>query len=218
VESHDDVFCKMLERMIDDMAIINGEQLDVAITACCHAKNSRVKQGGRTAFMAAFGRVPTLPGELLSDESSAQTYYNITQKQALAYAEEARVSALRSAADLEGDQAIRTAVLRKATHMKELWPEPGQPVCVWREQSGRKRQNKTASAGFRPATFCYWDPGTEGRGQQALAWVRCGSRTLAVAREQLRPAVGYEHWSPDRRAWQELRAAQADLAKHAETQ
>ena len=51
---------------------------------------------------------------------------------------------------------------------------------------------------------------------QALAWIRCGSRTLSVAREQLRPAYGYEHWSPDRKAWQELRAAQIDLANHTE--
>ena len=219
VESHDDVFCTMLERMIDDMAIVNGEQLDVAITACCHAKNSRVKQGGRTAFMAAFGRVPTLPAELLSDEasSSAAVFANMSQRQALAFSEEARVSALRVAADLEGNQLIRTAVLRKATHMREFDPEPGQTVCIWREQSGRKRQSKTSSAGYRPATFCLWDPGTEGRGQKAMAWVRCGSRTLAVAREQIRPAYGYEHWTPDRQAWQELRAAQVDLARHAES-
>ena len=190
IESHDDVFCTMLERVIDDMAVINGEQLDVAIVACAHAKNSRVKQGGRTAFQAAFGRIPALPGELLSDEgsSSAAVWHNISQRQALAYAEEARVSALRAAADIEGDQAIRTAVLRKATHMREFDPEPGQAVCIWREQSGKKRHGKTMAAGFRPATFCLWDPGSEGRGAKAIAWVRCGTLTLAVAREQMRPA------------------------------
>ena len=214
-ESHNNIFRAMLEKVIDHLAIYDTNQLDVAITAVAHAKNSNVKQAGRTAFQAAFGRVPALPGELLSDTSSAQTWDNMTQHQALAFAEESRVAALRALADVEGDKQIRLGILRKPVMRKEFDPQPGQPVCIWRER-GRRRAGKTAIEGFRPAVFAMWDPGTDGRAPGENAWVRSGGATLMVSREQLRPAVGYENWAPDTRAWKQLRRAQRDLDQYAE--
>ena len=63
----------MFERVIDHLAVHEKQQMEIAIAMVAHAKNSHVKQHGRTAFQAAFGRVPMLRGELMSDTTNLQT-------------------------------------------------------------------------------------------------------------------------------------------------
>ena len=63
----------------------------------------------------------------------------------LRFAEEARVTALREAANIEGSNAIKTAILRKTTAMKEYEPQPGHRVGVWSD-TGRKRGGKVSKS------------------------------------------------------------------------
>ena len=87
-ESHNAAFRMILERVIDEKAVIDARAMDLAILSALHAKNSHVKQAGRTAYQAAFGRVPRIPGELLDHtESSPATWEATSRSQALAMAE-----------------------------------------------------------------------------------------------------------------------------------
>ena len=83
------------------MAAFTPEQLDICAHMTCHAKHLACRRGGRNAYMAAFGRIPRLPGDLLADGSNAAVWDNVTQDDALRFADEARVTALREAANIE---------------------------------------------------------------------------------------------------------------------
>ena len=129
-ESHIAIWKRIFERVVDFMAASTPDEIDVCVLATSHAKHLARRRGGRNAYTASFGRVPRLPGDLLADGSSAAVWENISQDAALRYAEEARVTALREAANVEGDNAIKAAILRKTTAMKEFDPQPAQRVAV----------------------------------------------------------------------------------------
>ena len=50
IERHNAVWREAFERVVDQHAVDTDEQIDIAITATCHGKNSIVKQYGRTPY------------------------------------------------------------------------------------------------------------------------------------------------------------------------
>ncbi|CAK0860302.1 unnamed protein product, partial [Prorocentrum cordatum] len=71
------------------------------------------------AHFAAFGRVPTLPAELLADATSAKYFRNVTQDQMLARGERCRIEAANATADREAGEALRAPLLRRPVNCKE---------------------------------------------------------------------------------------------------
>ncbi|CAK0894981.1 unnamed protein product [Prorocentrum cordatum] len=211
-ESGNYAWRRVFEKVIDVILPTMPEHVDLAIISTSHAVNQSVRRAGRTAYAAAFGRVPTLPTELLADTTSAEFWHNCTQDEMLAYGERCRIEALKAIADLEADEALRTSILRQPVNRKEYDFLSGQRVAAWGEH-GRKRRGKTPVAGYRPGIFCFWDSGTNGYGEGESAWLRIGHRTVQVAREHIRPAVGFEGWTPSEEDLKELKTAEQDLAK-----
>ncbi|CAK0793116.1 unnamed protein product [Prorocentrum cordatum] len=211
-ESGNYAWRRVFEKVIDVILPTMPEHVDLAIISTSHAVNQSVRRAGRTAYAAAFGRVPTLPTELLADTTSAEFWHNCTQDEMLAYGERCRIEALKAIADLEADEALRTSILRQPVNRKEYDFLSGQRVAAWGEH-GRKRRGKTPVAGYRPGIFCFWDSGTNGYGEGESAWLRIGHRTVQVAREHMRPAVGFEGWTPSEEDLKELKTAEQDLAK-----
>ncbi|CAK0901104.1 unnamed protein product [Prorocentrum cordatum] len=211
-ESGNYAWRRVFEKVIDVILPTMPEHVDLAIISTSHAVNQSVRRAGRTAYAAAFGRVPTLPTELLADTTSAEFWHNCTQDEMLAYGERCRIEALKAIADLEADEALRTSIFRQPVNRKEYDFLSGQRVAAWGEH-GRKRRGKTPVAGYRPGIFCFWDSGTNGYGEGESAWLRIGHRTVQVAREHIRPAVGFEGWTPSEEDLKELKTAEQDLAK-----
>ncbi|CAK0885511.1 unnamed protein product [Prorocentrum cordatum] len=211
-ESGNYAWRRVFEKVIDVILPTMPEHVDLAIISTSHAVNQSVRRAGRTAYAAAFGRVPTLPTELLADTTSAEFWHNCTQDEMLAYGERCRIEALKAIADLEADEALRTSILRQPVNRKEYDFLSRQRVAAWGEH-GRKRRGKTPVAGYRPGIFCFWDSGTNGYGKGESAWLRIGHRTVQVAREHIRPAVGFEGWTPSEEDLKELKTAEQDLAK-----
>ncbi|CAK0893621.1 unnamed protein product [Prorocentrum cordatum] len=211
-ESGNYAWRRVFEKVIDVILPTMPEHVDLAIISTSHAVNQSVRRAGRTAYAAAFGRAPALPTELLADTTSAEFWHNCTQDEMLAYGERCRIEALKAIADLEADQALRTSILRQPVNRKECDFLSGQRVAAWGEH-GRKRRGKTPVAGYRPGIFCFWDSGTNGYGEGESAWLRNGHRTVQVAREHMRPAVGFEGWTPSEEDLKELKTAEQDLAK-----
>ncbi|CAK0884583.1 unnamed protein product [Prorocentrum cordatum] len=211
-ESGNYAWRRVFEKVIDVILPTMPEHVDLAIISTSHAVNQSVRRAGRTAYAAAFGRVPTLPTELLADTTSAEFWHNCTQDEMLAYGERCRIEALKAIADLEADEALRTSILRQPVNRKEYDFLSGQRAAAWGEH-GRKRRGKTPVAGYRPGIFCFWDSGTNGYGEGESAWLRIGHRTVQVAREHIRPAVGFEGWTPSEEDLKELKTAEQDLAK-----
>ncbi|CAK0896986.1 unnamed protein product, partial [Prorocentrum cordatum] len=211
-ESGNYAWRRVFEKVIDVILPTMPEHVDLAIISTSHAVNQSVRRAGRTAYAAAFGRVPTLPTELLADTTSAEFWHNCTQDEMLAYGERCRIEALKAIADLEADEALRTSILRQPVNRKEYDFLSGQRVAAWGEH-GRKRRGKTPVAGHRPGIFCFWDSGTNGYGEGESAWLRIGHRAVQVAREHIRPAIGFEGWTPSEEDLEELKTAEQDLAK-----
>ena len=60
----------VLEKLMNDHAVDDLDRLDYVLTGALHAINSFVTVKGRSPYQAVYGRVPRIPGGLLTDEGS----------------------------------------------------------------------------------------------------------------------------------------------------
>eukprot|EP00971_Amphidinium_carterae_P100221 1982114-Amphidinium_carterae.1 len=67
VERHNAVLRTALLKLIDEQGVARGSDMDPAIAAATHAKNHLMRKADVSPFVAAFGRIPRIPGELLAD-------------------------------------------------------------------------------------------------------------------------------------------------------
>ena len=114
-------------------------------------------------------------------------------------AEVVRAEAMKTLHNLDTNQHLRRALLRKtrATRVADLLP--GQKCAYWRWQ--RRGPKKRGS--WIIGRFLSWDPSHVGK----QAWIRTGSTTTLVTAEQLRAAFGFEDWSPNEQDVQALKDA-----------
>ncbi|CAK9030852.1 Pentatricopeptide repeat-containing protein [Durusdinium trenchii] len=81
IERHNAVFRSLMERIIDYRAITGREQMYYTTTAAAFAKNSCTWSAGRPPYVAAFGRIPRMGIELLSDPHGLVTGQTRAQAQ-----------------------------------------------------------------------------------------------------------------------------------------
>ena len=109
-----------------------------------------------------------------------------------------RAEAQKAAAQVNVDQHVRRALLRKTAHMNPHEVQdiaPGAKCAVWRSQL----RGKGPKIG-RLVTF-----------DGSCAWVQLGTQTVKVDRNQLRPAYGFESWAPGADDIQALKYAEKNL-------
>ena len=149
-----------------------------------HALNSSTFTHGRSAFQATFGRVPRIPGGILTDDHALAT----SPDQAMIKAEVIRNEAIKALADLNVSSHLRRAMLRKTVKTRVPDLLPGQPCAFWRwNRRGPKKRGS-----WTMARFLSWDPSSPGK----LAWLRCGSTTTLVSAEQLRSTLRLRELEP----------------------
>ena len=202
VERRNAVFRLILEKLIDQFGAQEVDQCPTLIMAACHALNSGIRTHGRSAYQAVFGREPRLPDSIFNDPMTLSSSTPIAQLENYDpnfKAEVIRAEALKTLHDLDASQHLRRALLRKtrATRVADLLP--GQKCAFWRWQ--RRGPKKRGS--WIIGRFLSWDPSYVGK----QAWIRTGSTTTLVTAEQLRPAFGFEQWSPDEQDVQALKDA-----------
>ena len=170
IERKNAVFRSVLERLIDQNGVTDKDQLDLCLSAAIWAVNSSVHTRGRSSMQAVFGKLPRLPGDLLSDSAALATsdYHLLT--------EQLRSQACQAVSEMSASSIIRRALLRKTATSRARVDEllPGAMVAYWRwnlKARGRKR------GGY-------------------IAWVQSGGSLVRVTHEQLRPAIGIETWTP----------------------
>ena len=189
IERHNATLRSILERVIDAQAVSGPEQLDLAITAACFAKNSGTWSSGRPPYIAAFGRIPRHGLNLLSDQHGLVFGGSREHQQQLA--DVLRAEAQQQMASMAVDSSFRRALLKKTQDQAaRLCPDQapiGSIVAYWRwtARSGKKR------GGYRLARLLGKDP--DGKSY----WLQSGTNTIKVAQHQLRLAYGFEQWEPD---------------------
>ena len=198
----------ILEKLIDQWAVLDLEQFNRILPLAIHAMNSFTFTRGRTAYQAVFGRIPRLPGGLFTDDNSLASSPSTLNEpnNMMAKAEMIRAEAQKHLIDLNISQQLKRAMLRKtrATNYAEL--QPGQPCAYWRWQ----RRGPKKRGAWVLSRFLAWDPSSPTK----LAWVRSGNTSILVTAEQLRTAVGFENWAPTAEDVKALKDATRSFGDH----
>ncbi|CAE7356139.1 RE2 [Symbiodinium sp. CCMP2592] len=175
------VYREVLNRVVDSMAAATPEDLEMAVDATTHAINSMPRSRGLSAYAIVFGRIPRVPAELLTDDSSLAANIPLEEhnRHTIVYRAEAQKAAAQVNVDIS----------------------PGAKCAVWRSQLRGKGPRKRGGYVIgRLVTF-------DGH----CAWVQLGTQTVKVDRNQLRPAYGFEAWSPTDEDIKALKNAEANL-------
>ena len=190
VERRNSILRCVLEKLVDQFAITDVESLDKILPLALHAVNSSTFTRGRTAYQAVFGRIPRLPGGLFTDDFAiTSSPSNIDDSDnLLAKAEIIRSEAQKHLIDLNCNQQLRRALLRRTRITKFADIQPGQPCAFWRWQ----RRGQRKRGGWVLSRFLGWDPSAPTK----LAWVQSGNTTVLISAEQLRTSTGFEKWTP----------------------
>ena len=190
------------EKVVDQFAAVTDDEIDDAIVQTTHGKHLTVKQYGRSAYQAAFGRAPRVPGELGGDPHSLIVASNMEDD---GHWEDARtLSSRRAIMDWNINDEIRRSILKKVQAAGADDFRVGLKVAYWREHVVRGRKRK----GYVLYIFAGYDGGLRGRGENNNAWVVSGGRHIQVSRRQLRRAVGFETWTPSKEDINALRRAE----------
>jgi len=215
IERHNHTWRSMLEKVVDTLAIITDEYLDLAAVQVNNAKNMLVRRCGRSPVMALFGRMPRVPGILLTDEANAHTFANISQNERLYISDLCRVESIKAFAEVEASSALKESVNNQASYVSHTY-SPGDPVMFWRSQSrrGLKRRpgdkNSTSRPGFLKGTFVCQQPSESGMHNFQI-WHN--GRVYLCVPTQCRPAFGFETWTPSAEDLSNLKSAEAAIRK-----
>lgn len=185
IERHNATMRDLMERIIDSQAVAGKENMRLAAVAATFAKNSATWSSGRPPFIAAFGRIPRIGLNLLSDEHGLVT--GQTRDEAQRLADALRIEAQQHLAAMSIDSTFRRALLRKTAPQPQLDVPAGSVVAYWRwtARSGKKR------GGYKLGRLLGQDP--NGRSY----WIQSGTNSIRVGAHQLRTARGFEAWCPD---------------------
>ncbi len=205
VERHNSTLRSILERIVDSRGVTDEFHMKIAITAALFGKNACAWTHGRPPFIAALGRIPPFGTDLLSDPRAL--VMGSTAAEAQRTADLMRAEAQKQMAAMAIDSSVRRALLKKTEPQQALDVEPGGIVAYWRwtARSHKKR------GGFKLGRLLGRDP--DGKS----IWVQSGGSSIKVAPHQLRQALGFEQWVPDKEDLQSLRDAATNL-QHGEVE
>ena len=198
VERRNAVLRTVIERLVDNHGVVDGEGIDFVLIAATQAINSTTATKGRSPYQATFGKLPRFPGDLFGDDHA------LTVGERYLMAEQLRVQALHAINEMRASQTIRRAILRKTPPNKAEAQQilPGSLAAYWRwskKASGRKR------GGYALGRLVQHDTTNN------TAWLQTGGSLVQVTYEQLRPAFGLEGWVPSQDDIKSLKDAKTRL-------
>ncbi|CAK9042996.1 Integrase catalytic domain-containing protein (Fragment), partial [Durusdinium trenchii] len=194
----------LAERLIDQNGTITRHQLNHALTAVLFSMNTSTYSYGRSPSQAVFGRVPRPIGDLISDQQALAMSPQVNPELLGLQPELLRAEALTALAQFSASQAVRRSLLRKTCNQQDLSHlQPGQAVAYWR-QAGKARQHKRGA--WQLSRFLAWDP------DRKSAWLQVGKHSIRVGTTQLRPAAGWENWTPRQEDIDLIRQAEHNMS------
>ena len=200
-ERNNAIFREVLNRSADATGASNAEEMREAVDSCIHAVNSTPRTRGMSPYACVFGQIPRVPGESSwPDEHGLEVDVDDNQHRlrSLVF----RAEAQKAVADVNVDSHVRRALLRKTARTRVDDLPIGSKVAVWRSQL-RGRSTKKKKGGYVLGRLVAWDG--------SCGWIQMGWQRAKVDRAQLRPAVGFENWSPDPSDIRALRRAERNL-------
>ena len=123
-----------MEKIIDATPAVIKEQMKIVGLAAANTKNSLLRRCGRSPFMAAYGRQPRLPNELLPDEAVSTHLLNMEQDEVLQFADQCRMEAMKAFAETAASTQLRNAFLRQTHRVPDNY--------FWRTQGRQGNRRK----------------------------------------------------------------------------
>ena len=199
IERHNATMRSLMERVIDSRGASGEQQMDMVAVAASFAKNACTWSSGRPPYIAAFGRIPRMGLDLISDQHglvAGSTRSEVQHQAALL-----RSEAQQHLAAMAVDSGFRRALLRKSTAEEILDVPVGAVVAYW----GWTAKSSKKKGGYKLARLLGRDP--DGKSM----WLQAGTNTIKVLPHQVRAARGFEEWNPDYEDIKALRTASDNL-------
>lgn len=139
IERHNATMRALMERCIDSRGTTGEDNMELVATAASFAKNACTWSAGRPPYIAAFGRIPRMGLDLLSDENGLVA--GSTRSEVHHQASLLRAEAQQHLAAMSVDSGFRRALLRKTSAEQIVDVPIGSVVAYWRwtAKSSKKR-------------------------------------------------------------------------------
>ena len=216
VERHNHVWREMANKVIDSTGAMTVEQLEMVILGVTDTKNNQYRRNGRSPMQAVFGRSLRLPEELLTDESIRLTFPELTLSEQQRFAELTRCEALKAFAEFETTEHIKKSMQRQTRDTSYDY-FPGQRVGFWRSQTRRGAKRVAGGVTTRPKYLIGIFLGRQPPEKGNNLFIQYQGKQYLAAPENVRPAIGFENYTPNEEGPEPSKRSRAGFWKRYET-
>eukprot|EP00435_Cladocopium_sp_Y103_P069464 s181_g33.t1 len=195
-ERHGSILKLMLLKMMRGMSLDGTDDMRMAVTAACSAKNRLCNHGGVSPLQAVTGRNALIPASLMIQICSGKMKFVLNQdldrEECLRRAERIRHGAIEAFHWIDSHQTLRRALASKSRPPKLEMVQEGAVVYIYdppanRRGLARRLQDNVSWHGPAVVVCVERDRQVPGR-----VWVRIKGRVKAVPLEKLRLATTEE--------------------------
>lgn len=105
-------------------------------------------------MMAVFGKVPRLPGSLMSSDAASSLLQVSSQDEALAMSVQYRAAALKGMAEYDATCAVQSSLYKQSRPRREF--EIGDRVCFWRQLTQKQGASRGRQGSYVLGTLMAW--------------------------------------------------------------
>ena len=208
-ERHGQAIRYVVRALVSQFAPTSTPEMNLVVSMATAAKNSLMRRSGSAPSQWVFGRLPRLPGALLSTGGTVEACQLLEDSERLRQIESVRAEAMAQYIRFEYDSTLRAALLRKGRPFRGPF-EVGQRVAYYRARNQLDGQGTLE--GYRQGVIVALD------GPNGNIWVRTlRGRLVLCSREQCRvvpPHAEEEWWQPGQQDLDLLKNFEEDLPRH----
>ncbi|CAE7296335.1 unnamed protein product [Symbiodinium sp. KB8] len=208
-ERHGQAIRYVVRALVSQFAPTSTPEMNLVVSMATAAKNSLMRRSGSAPSQWVFGRLPRLPGALLSTGGTVEACQLLEDSERLRQIESVRAEAMAQYIRFEYDSTLRAALLRKGRPFRGPF-EVGQRVAYYRARNQLDGQGTLE--GYRQGVIVALD-GPNGN----LCVRTLRGRLVLCSREQCRvvpPHAEEEWWQPGQQDLDLLKNFEEDLPRH----
>ena len=200
-ERHGQAIRYVVRALVSQFAPTSTAEMNLVVSMATAAKNSLMRRSGSTPSQWVFGRLPRLPGALLSTGGTMEACQLLEDSERLRQIESVRAEAMAQYIRFEYDSTLRAALLRKGRPFRGPF-EVGQRIAYYRARNQLDGQGTLE--GYRQGVIVALD------GPNGNLWVR----TMRGQCRVVPPHAEEEWWQPGQQDLDLLKNFEEELPRH----
>ena len=208
VERHGAVLKFMLLKVMWEIQCTTAQDVQMALTKCCWAKNRLARRAGLSPCQAVLGHDVVVPASIMDNGHQLMVQEAHGLEESLRRAERMRELAIRAFTYVDSDSRLRRALATQHRPPRRLSVAPGMQVMFWNQQ--RAKLNKGPTRRIREARGWHGPAVAVAADGPNCWWVKFRSTLYRIPVEMLRDPTGEEMCSFGL-VLDELNATQRDL-------